>query len=64
MNVNHHQTKRDRSYFEWGDNMQIVRKGNGDMRPLKNLHPLNFHPYTIRRMNIFDQKMPLEVIFE
>lgn len=31
MNVNHHQAKRDRSYFEWGDNMQIVRKGNGDI---------------------------------
>ena len=29
MNVNHHQTKRDRSYFEWGDNMQIIRKGKG-----------------------------------
>ena len=26
-------------------------------------HPLNFHPYTLRRMNIFDQKMPLEVTF-
>ena len=33
-------------------------------RPLQNLHPLNFLPYTFRRMNIFDQKMPLEVIFE
>ena len=31
MNVNHHQTKRDRSYFEWGNNMQIVHKGNGDI---------------------------------
>ena len=29
MNVNHHQIKRDRSYFEWGDNMQIIRKGKG-----------------------------------
>ncbi|MFC2312948.1 MAG: hypothetical protein ACFNLR_02840 [Prevotella denticola] len=29
MNVNHHQTKKDRSYFEWGDNMQIIRKGKG-----------------------------------
>ena len=26
-------------------------------RPLQNLHPLNFHPYTFRRMNIFDQKI-------
>ena len=31
MNVNHHQAKRDRSYFEWGDKMQIVRKENGDI---------------------------------
>ena len=31
MNVNHHQTKRDRSYFERSDNIQIVRKGNGDI---------------------------------
>ena len=31
MNINHHQTKRDRSYFEWGDNMQIIRKGKGDI---------------------------------
>ena len=31
MNVNHHQTKRDRSYFEWGDKMQIIRKGKGDI---------------------------------
>ena len=31
MNINHHQTKRDRSYFEWSDNMQIIRKGKGDI---------------------------------
>ena len=31
MNVNHHQTKRYRSYFEWGDNMQITRKGKGEI---------------------------------
>ncbi len=31
MNVNRHQAKRDRSYFEWGDKMQIVRKRNGDI---------------------------------
>ena len=29
MNVNHYQTKRDRSYFDWGNNMQIIRKGKG-----------------------------------
>ena len=42
------------------DGIQLITK----LRPLQNLHPLNFHPYTLRRMNIFDQKMPLEVIFE
>ena len=31
MNVNHHQTKRERSYFEWGDRMQIIRKGKGEI---------------------------------
>jgi len=31
MNVNHYQTKRDRSYFEWGGNMQIIRKGKGEI---------------------------------
>ena len=31
MNVNHHQIKKECSYFEWGDNMQIIRKGKGDI---------------------------------
>ena len=31
MNVNHHQAKRDRSYFEWSDKMQIICKRNGDI---------------------------------
>ena len=31
MNAYHYQTKRDLSYFEWGDNMQIIRKGKGDI---------------------------------
>ena len=31
MNVNHHQTKKEHSYFEWDDNMQIIRKGKGDI---------------------------------
>ena len=31
MNTYHYQTKKDRSYFEWGDNMQIIRKGKGDI---------------------------------
>ena len=33
------------------------------MRPLQNLHSLNFHLYILSRMNIFDQKMPLKVTF-
>ena len=34
-------------------------------RPLQNLPLSQFSPiYTLRRMNIFDRKMPLEVIFE
>ena len=31
MNVYHYKTKGDRSYFEWGDKMQIIRKGKGDI---------------------------------
>ena len=35
------------------------------VRPLQNLPLSQFSPiYTLRRMNIFDRKMPLEVIFE
>ena len=39
-------------------------KCTGIPRPLQNLPPSQFSPYTLRRMNTFDQKMPLEVIFE
>ena len=31
MNAYHHQTKKDRSYFEWGGKMQIIRKGKGEI---------------------------------
>ena len=31
MNAYHYRTKRDRSYFEWGSNMQIIRKGKGEI---------------------------------
>ena len=31
MNAYHYQTKRDRSYFEWGNDMQIIRKGKGEI---------------------------------
>ena len=60
MNVNHHQTKRERSYFEWGDNMQIIRKGKGKIamtRPLQNLTPssiiLVFEHYWLTRSQYF-----------
>ena len=36
--------------------------GKSDMRPLQNLPPSQFPPiHTLRRMNIFGEKMPLEV---
>ena len=31
MNAYHYHTKKDRSYFEWGGNMQIIRKGKGEI---------------------------------
>lgn len=31
MNVDHHQTKGDRSYFKQDDNTQISHKGKGDI---------------------------------
>lgn len=31
MNVYHYKIKGDRSYFEWGDNMQITRNGKGEI---------------------------------
>ena len=31
MNTYHYQTKKDRSYFEWGDNMQIICKGKDEI---------------------------------
>ena len=50
MNVNHHQAKRDRSYFEWGDKMQIVRKGNGDIAMTEN-ELVGFFGVTWRKLN-------------
>lgn len=50
MNVNHHQTKRDRSYFEWGDNMQIVHKGNGDIAMTES-ELVDFFCVTWRKLN-------------
>ena len=50
MNINHHQTKRDRSYFEWSDNIQIVRKGNGDIAMTES-ELVGFFGVTWRKLN-------------
>ena len=50
MNVNHHQTKRDRSYFEWSDKMQIVRKENGDIA-MTETELVDFFGVTWRKLN-------------
>ena len=50
MNVNHHQTKRDRSYFEWGDNMQIIRKGKGEIAMTES-ELVGFFGVTWRKLN-------------
>ena len=50
MNVNHHQTKRDRSYFEWGDSMQIIRKGKGEIAMTES-DLVDFFGVTWRKLN-------------
>ena len=50
MNVNHHQIKRDRSYFEWGDNMQITRKGKGEIAMTES-ELVDFFDVTWRKLN-------------
>ena len=50
MNVNHHQTKRDRRYFEWGDNMQIIRKGKGEIAMTES-ELVDFFGVTWRKLN-------------
>ena len=50
MNVNHHQTKRERSYFEWGDNMQITCKGKGEIAMTEN-ELVDFFSVTWRKLN-------------
>ena len=50
MNVNHHQTKRERSYFEWGDNMQITRKGKGEIAMTES-ELVDFFNVTWRKLN-------------
>ena len=50
MNVNHHQTKKERSYFEWGDNMQITRKGKGEIAMTES-ELVDFFSVTWRKLN-------------
>ena len=50
MNVNHHQTKRERSYFEWGDNMQITRKGKSEIAMTES-ELVDFFSVTWRKLN-------------
>ena len=50
MNVNHHQTKRDRNYFEWSDNMQITRKGKGEIAMTES-ELVEFFCVTWRKLN-------------
>ena len=56
MNVNHHQTKRERSYFEWGDNMQITRKGKGEIAMTES-ELVDFFNVTWRKLNYQLQRL-------
>ncbi len=50
MNAYHYQTKRDRSYFEWGNKMQIVRKGKGEIAMTES-ELVGFFGVTWRKLN-------------
>ena len=50
MNINYHQTKGDRSYFEWGDNMQIICKGKGEIAMTES-ELVEFFCVTWRKLN-------------
>jgi len=50
MKVNYHQTKRERSYFEWSDNMQIIRKGKGEIAMTES-ELVDFFGVTWRKLN-------------
>ena len=50
MNVYHYQTKRDRSYFEWGNDMQIIRKGKGEIAMTES-ELVGFFGVTWRKLN-------------
>ena len=50
MNAYHDETKRDRSYFEWGGNMQIIRKGKGEIAMTES-ELVDFFGVTWRKLN-------------
>ena len=50
MNAYHYQTKRDRSYFDWGNKMQIVRKGKGEIAMTES-ELVDFFGVTWRKLN-------------
>ena len=50
MNTYHYQTKKDRSYFEWGDKMQIIRKGKGEIAMTES-ELVSFFSVTWRKLN-------------
>ena len=50
MNAYHYQTKRDRSYFDWGNKMQIVRKGIGEIAMTES-ELVGFFGVTWRKLN-------------
>ena len=50
MNAYHYQTKKDRSYFEWGGNMQIIRKGKGEIAMTES-ELVDFFNVTWRKLN-------------
>lgn len=50
MNVNHHQTKRNRNYFEWSDKMQIICKGKGEIAMTES-ELVSFFSVTWRKLN-------------
>ena len=50
MNTYHYQTKKDRSYFEWGGNMQIIRKGKGEIAMTES-ELVDFFGVTWRKLN-------------
>ena len=50
MKVYHHQTKRERSYFERGDKMQIIHKGKGEIAMTES-ELVSFFSVTWRKLN-------------